>query len=650
MSKTSRSELILQLLLELERQYMDCTDAAEYLAYSYNKLKSLVEIDNFFCVQYDLTTGAVNWLFTTEQNQSLSKLEITPESEDHSPLAWVIKHQKFLELRKNCTSENSLASHYWQQHKQVQHWLGIPLLTISGKCIGALAIECSNEENLYSEQDKSIFKVFCSHIAIAVEKYQKDSEMQSSLADKTRELEKELEERKKAERLQRALYQMAAKANECNELNSLFASVHSIIESLLYAKSFFIALYDEEKNEVSFPYLVDEYDSEIHQGIVLPLGKGLSSHVIKSRQPQLITPELVPILLKNGDICEVKGEQGFTCWLGVPMISSDILHGIIVVQSYDENIIYTQQDSDLLHYVANHVARAIELTINSQQRREAQLKLAKQHRILEQQHKEMHDTVATLQRTQQKLVQQEKMVSLGGLVAGIAHEINTPLGICVTGVSHLMEELRFTKNAWDDQTLTDEMLSDFLEEVDSAGKILTSNTQRAADLVSSFKQVAVDQSSDNVRRIELHQYIQEVLLSLKPRLKRVNHQIRVECPENFYITANAGAISQILSNLIMNSITHAFDGIEVGHIVINVSEKNNFVILRYADDGNGLDEAAMSLLFEPFYTTKRGEGGSGLGAHLVYNLVTTSLSGRIQAKSEIGKGLAYLIKFPMQQA
>ena len=109
---------------------------------------------------------------------------------------------------------------------------------------------------------------------------------------------------------------------------------------------------------------------------------------------------------------------------------------------------------------------------------------------------------------------------------------------------------------------------------------------------------------------------------------------------------NAGAVSQILSNLIMNSIKHGFEGIEQGNIAIFVEQKGDFTIIRYADDGIGLDDAAMNMLFEPFYTTKRGTGGSGLGTHLVYNLATSALGGRIEAKSELGKGLAYLIKFP----
>ncbi|WP_286262729.1 sensor histidine kinase [Thalassotalea atypica] len=639
----------MQVFIDLDKYFTKANSLEEYMGYVHQLLSKLMYAQNFYLASYNHADNSIQFLYNVDvKDESIpTARKFTLASEAQSPTAWVIANQKELEMKIGDNPRTQSDGQYWGRGTRAEHWFGVPLISQRDNCLGALVIQSYDAKIYFSDEDKSLFRLFTSKVTSALEKHKKDLRLQSSLSDKTIALEKELTAKKHAEKLQRALYLIAAKANETSTLQDLYREVHRIIDELLYAKNFFIALLDEDSNEISFPYYVDEKESELKPGSVIEVGDGVSSYVIRTQKPQLLSKERVNELITQGEIKRIRGALDFTCWLGVPMISSDILHGIIVVQSYDEKILFTESDQQLLFYVANHVATAIESAINRQERTDAQLKLAKQHRILEQQHQEVQDTIRQLKRTQRKLVEQEKMASLGGLVAGIAHEINTPLGICVTGVSHLVEELKYIKKAVNEETLTEDQLMDFFDEVDKAGQILTTNTRRAADLVQSFKQVAVDQSSNSIRELDLGLYIQEVLLSLQPRLKKVKHKIEVQCPEQVHITANAGVISQVLSNLIMNSIMHGFDGIERGNIAINVELKNDYVILRYADDGVGLDEQAMAQLFEPFYTTKRGDGGSGLGTHLVYNLVTSALKGRVEAKSKLNKGLAYLIKFPV---
>ncbi len=649
MDRVARLELILEVFIELDKRYLESNSLDEYMEHVHKLLSKLMYAENFYLASYTHADNTIQFLYNIDvKDGSIDKDRKFPlASTEQSPTAWVIGHQKELEMCMTDEPHMNVEGKYWGVGTRSEHWFGVPLISQRGNCLGALVIQTYLPEARYSDEDKALFRLFTSKVTTALEKYKKDLRLQSSLSEKTFALEKELGEKRKAEKLQHALYLIAAISHDVTDLDELFKGLHEIIDGLIYAKNFFIALFDEDQHEITIAYFVDEKDKEIEVGTKLPLGTGLSSYVITTRKAQLLTPESAKEIYEQGLIGELAGASGYSCWLGVPMISSNILHGIIVVQSYDEKIVFTEGDLELLSYVANHVANAIEQSINLKQRRDAQLKLARQHRILEEQHAELQEAMSNLQRTQQKLVQQEKMASLGGLVAGIAHEINTPLGICVTGVSHLVEELRFVKEAIDQETLTEEQLMEFIDEVESAGKILTTNTKRAADLVQSFKQVAVDQSSNSVRDLNLYKYIQEIILSLKPTLKKVRHEIIIQCEQDINITTNAGAISQVLSNLILNSVKHGFEGIEQGKIVINAVEKNNHIVLRYADDGIGLDKEAMKQLFEPFYTTKRGEGGSGLGTHLVYNLVTSALHGRVEAKSEPNKGLAYLIKFPV---
>ncbi len=462
-------------------------------------------------------------------------------------------------------------------------------------------------------------------------------------------LEQQLIEFKYAEKLQHALFKIASISHDEVQLQDLYHQVHLIISKILDAKNLFIALYNEEEKSLYLPYFVDEKDvgDKDITGQTLSVGNGLSSYVIRTRSPQLLTPETIQTLISEQEIDQVLGSSDFTCWMGAPMVTGDILHGIMVVQSYTEDFTYNQKDLQLLDFVANHVAIAIEMNINETQRRESQLRLAEQHRLLEQKNITLTKTINKLQRAQEELVQREKMASLGGLVAGIAHEINTPLGICVTAVSHLTEEHKEIKKAFDEERLTEQALIEYFDEFDQGLKILTTNAQRGADLVRSFKQVAVDQSSNEKRTINMAQYINEILLSLKPKLKRLNHQIMVDCASDLVVDINAGAIAQIISNLIMNSVIHGFEGIERGNIQIKIYSKNQFLLIHFVDDGKGLDEQHLAQLFEPFFTTKRGEGGSGLGTHLVFNLVNSSLNGKIKVKSTLGKGLAYLIKIPI---
>ena len=468
------------------------------------------------------------------------------------------------------------------------------------------------------------------------------------MAKRVKSLEQELLTVERAKNIQQALFEIASLSNQDLEFHLLFEKLHQVIATLLDAKNLYFAFYDETLQKISFPYFVDEkdIDEEDMTGKTIAIGQGLSSYVIKQRESKRFTPEDVQQLYEQGKISKPLG-AAFSCWMGAPLISGNSVLGLLVVQSYQQGARYEKEDLQLLDFVASHVSHVIESNINTQQRREAQLKLAEQHRILVQKNKQLNDNLKRLQHTQEELVQKEKLASLGSLVAGISHEINTPLGICVTGISHLKEEYQFTRNAYESGTLNEQDLVDFFDEVKSAIDIIGANTRRGAALVKSFKQVAVDQSSDNIRDIIIGDYIDEILLSLKPKLKQCHHEIIVECPKNISIEINAGAFAQVLSNLIINSLIHGFEHIESGKIQIKIEQRDDIIVFRYADNGKGLTDEALAMLFEPFYTTKRSEGGSGLGAHLIYNLVTQSLHGKITAQSKVNKGLAYLIKFPV---
>ena len=239
------------------------------------------------------------------------------------------------------------------------------------------------------------------------------------------------------------------------------------------------------------------------------------------------------------------------------------------------------------------------------------------------------------------------MASLGDMVAGVAHEVNTPIGLGVTASTLLADRLEDIKLAFEDKTLKSSQLKKFLNEGSENVAIIYRNLNRAADLISSFKKVAVDQSSEEVRSFEVKELLNEVLLTLRPQLHCLPYVIDIDCPNDLTIVSKPGPINQILINLIMNSIIHGFEGRENGRITITVMPLSNQLNILFKDDGMGVDESIKSKVFEPFTTTKRGEGGSGLGLHLVYNLVTQALGGTIVLNSEANQGVSIEINFPI---
>ncbi len=270
----------------------------------------------------------------------------------------------------------------------------------------------------------------------------------------------------------------------------------------------------------------------------------------------------------------------------------------------------------------------------------------RQQAALEEQFQETQKALQRLKDTQAQLVQSERLASLGGLVAGVAHEVNTPLGIGVTAASFLSEQINKVDSALQEGKLTKNTFADFIKNARESAEILSTNLRRAAELIQSFKKIAVDQSNEESQVIGLAKYINEVLLSLKPKLKCTQHSLVLDCPPNLSVKTVPGALSQILTNLVMNSLAHAFSDDEAGEIRIEVKEDEEGVLLIYSDNGKGIPKAYISKVFDPFFTTQRAQGGSGLGLHIVFSLVHQALGGSIQIASEEHKGTQFTIRLP----
>jgi signal transduction histidine kinase len=258
----------------------------------------------------------------------------------------------------------------------------------------------------------------------------------------------------------------------------------------------------------------------------------------------------------------------------------------------------------------------------------------------------LEDALARLKDAQAQLIQNERLAALGSLVAGVAHEINTPVGVGVTAASTLQDRTTELRRAYDAGTLKRSDLEQFVAVGQECSQIILKNLHRAADLIQSFKQVAVDQTSGERRRFGLKAYLDEVLLSLAPAIKKSGHHVEVKCPADLMVDNYPGAIAQILANLIGNSLVHGYEPGRRGHLRIEVSEARGWIVLKYSDDGRGIPREHQSHVYDPFFTTRRSQGGSGLGMHIVHSLVTQMMGGTIELSSEAGRGVEFRIGFP----
>ena len=443
---------------------------------------------------------------------------------------------------------------------------------------------------------------------------------------------------RRLEAVQAMLLEIGQLSTRCTDIVEFLRAVHGALGHIMYAANFYVALNDRDgaPNAVRFVYYVDEADTPPDPEELTHLASPDASPtawVILNRRCLVMTAAE-----------HLSREQGAAFgrgtiaehYIGCPLLDQNHQPlGAIVIQSYDREHTYSEEDQALFALIASQVSSALQ-GLQSMDRleravQERTLRLDQARASLERQNGALNHALTQLQDAQSELVRQEKLASLGRLVAGVAHEINTPLGICVTATSHLVQELKLTREDLAEGRLDEETLNTFFDTIDQSLRIMTTNTQRAAALVRSFN---------------LRKYLDEVLLSLQPKLKGKPIAVEIDCEERIEMASFPGAVSQIVTNMVVNSLVHGYEEGQPGKIKITGRLDGDFVVFEYSDDGIGMDTGTLAQLFDPFFTTKRGSGGSGLGGHILFNLVTGALGGTIKVASAPGMGLHYKLRFP----
>ncbi len=455
-------------------------------------------------------------------------------------------------------------------------------------------------------------------LAEANEELMQSQEEIKAQRDNVEQLAREISE--KADELKRSyetltiLSRIGQSITSTLDINKIFDNFYQYTLQLMPADSFRVLEFEEETGDLAYKFNIENGTKKPLIRVQMREGNNPSVMCAKDGRSIMVNKRED---LELYDLDNYAMRQGYNAMLYYPLFDGDKPKGAVGVYSKQKNA-YDARDLESLTTLSTYVMIALKNA----------------------------ETYTKLDGAQAQLVESEKMAALGGLVAGVAHEINTPVGICVTAASRIDTKTQEFVKILESGQMKRKDMTDYLEVATEGNKIVLTNLKRAADLVQSFKRVAVEQTIEEKRMFDLKSYIEETILSLRPELKNKPYEVHLEL-ENIEIDSYAGAFSQVLTNFIMNSLIHGFKGKEAGNIRIKTITKNKNLVLTYSDDGNGMTPEVLEKIYEPFFTTNRAGGGSGLGMNIVYNLIAQKLGGKITVDSAVGKGVTFTIEVPL---
>lgn len=631
LERAARLQRALYAIAELASSDIEQSDLLSGL---HRIVGQLMYAENFFIVQYDAVRRTMRFAYFAD---SVDREKPSGESEPEAvwqntlTMAMIRRGTPLMGPSERLSREIGLPDDGTAGPESAD-WLGVPLIA-HGIVHGAVVVQSYDPGKRFREADRTLLIYVAQHILAAMRRHEAQAQLEASVEVRTQQLaaanlrlSDEVEERKRGERLQASLYRIAELTSTSADLEEFFTAVHAVIGELVYARNFFVVLLVDEGRALDFPYASDEHDPRSffqRRG----LRNGLTELVLRAGRTVRADRAEIDRWRNEGRIQSV-GTPSIS-WMGIPLTIDGRVAGALVVQSYREDVVYSEADQDLLTFVAFHIATAL-------QRRQAQESLRAANA-------ELAARLEQLSRAQSELIETEKMASLGRLVAGVAHEVNTPLGVSITALSFLNDQLAGLR-----RRIGESVEPALFESIAAAEKMAETNVERAAKLVRNFKEVAVDQSLSSIRPVRVADYLDGTLASLHPLLRKTPHQVELDCAADLELTNRPDALYQVVVNLVMNSLHHAFPDGRKGRITLAVRAAAGRVHIDYRDDGVGMDPEVASHLFEPFYTTRRAEGGTGLGMHIVYNLVTQALAGRIRCDTAPGRGVHFEIDVPQE--
>ena len=510
--------------------------------------------------------------------------------------------------RSLASSEPIIISDTWNdpdwyrdpENDYIRSWIGVPLAA-KGVTIGLMTLD-NRKPGFYTRHHAALAASFGGQAAIAIENSR---------------LYKEEERRRKEAEI---LRDVSAAINASLDRETTLKLILEELEKVLEYHSASIMLKKGKRIEIvaaRWPGAAPSFDTKADFSSIPNVRR-----TMESSGPILIEDTWDdPTWTKM----RVEGDYYIRCWIGVPLRVEGETIGLLNVDHRVAGF-YGEHDLELATSFGYHAAIAIQ---NASLYSRAQL--------------EIEERKLAEARTQE--ANEEKLEFLSGLLAVVSHEVNTPAGVSVTAASHLQSLLRELREVYAAGTMDEEAFLRALDEGEEAMRIVLANLGRVADIVRSFRKIAADQQVEEKRRIDMKEYLDAILLGLKPKLKGASHRLLVACPPGLEAETTPAALYQIIANLILNSLMHAYPDGRSGTIEISISDLDGDLEIAYRDDGVGIPGENLGQIFKPFFTTARARGGTGMGLYIVNNLVGR-LGGALSCESEPGQGARFRILFP----
>ena len=644
---------------------------------------SLMYAENFFIALYDTVADTIRFIYFADvQDDDKPPPERTfPMSHFERGLTWYVIRDGHPLIGTHAELVQQISGPLRAHGSQSLDWLGVPM--VRGSTVhGALVVQSYVERPRYTGHDQALLSFVGSHILTALERRQVREELESRVEQRTRELARanevlkaEVLERQRGERLQKSLFRIAELSTTAGDMQDFYVAIHAIVGELIDARNFYIALLSAAGLQLQFPYLVDEREKP---GCVQerPFGSGATEYVIRTRQALLAQSADIERLNACGEIA-LWGPHPQS-WLGVPLVCADHVIGVVTVQSYSPEICYTQRDLELLTFVSHHIANSIErrraanelkLTNAELERRveERTRQLSEQIQVrqlvelaLQQRNADLEALNGKLAGTQSQLLQSEKMASVGQLAAGVAHEINNPIGYVhsnLTSLTRYLDNIFSVLLAYERletaipqhapelvalRTLRDNIELDYVRRdiVDLLAESVEGVT-RVEKIVKDLKDFShVDEAE--WQDADIHEAIDSTLNVVWHELKYKGELVK-EYGDLPRIQCLPFQLKQVIMNLLVNA-AHAID--QRGTIRIRTHAEDDSVLVSVSDTGKGIEPHHLNRIFEPFFTTKPVGVGTGLGLSVSYSIVQKH-NGSIDVASEPGKGTTFTIRLPI---
>jgi signal transduction histidine kinase len=633
---------------------------------------TLMYAENFFIVLHNAERDSLRFLYYSDAEDSAPRdplQEISMQSREHSLTWYLLRDGKPLmgsteQLRTQVSGPLIIIG------ADSHDWLGVPMLR-DGHAHGAVVVQSYQQGIGFSADDQTLLEFVGNQILIALERKQSKQELEqrvrmrtTELADANQVLQLEIAERKRSERLQTALFQIAQLATVDISQIEFYRRVHAVVGELINAKNFYIALLSEDRASLNFEYFVDATEQNQPSR---PVGPGVSEYVMRHGKALLRKAEIYNLAREGLIQMETSGKGPVAaCWLGVPLVVEQKTIGLIVVQSYDDTVVYGPADQELLSFVASQVANSLHRrrAAESLQSAYALLKQRVQERTqeLHARNAELEVAYADLKGAQEQAIQSEKLASIGQLAAGVAHEINNPIGYVKSNLSALQEYVSQLFTTIDIYTVALNRTGDAatLAEVKEACRridfdfltadvpqLLTESREgieRVCKIVHDLKDFSRNDRGASWVRADVHSGLESTLNIVSNQLK-YKAQIIKTFGDLPLIECLPSELNQVFLNVLMNAGQAIADR---GIITVSTGQTGDKVWIAIGDDGEGIPADVLPRIFDPFFTTKPVGSGTGLGLAISYGIVTKH-HGNIEITSVPGEGTLMRIELPIEQ-